>query len=148
MLLKSRINHASGREAFSLLEFLIAIAILTILMSVAFSPLQKLLVSYQQKIFFNQLILDIDQLRDQVRLDHRDRQIDFLNDHYEIKLATQIEKKKNYPKTLILKSSISLAFAVTGIPKKSGTITFWDEHGKVYKMILAPVTGRVRLEVL
>jgi len=139
MLLKYR--------AFSFLELLIAIAILGVLMSVAVLPIQKLISTYQEKIFFNQLLYDIDAIRDTTRLNHSDGQIDFLNDYYEIKISGQSPVQKSYPKFLSLQSGGSLAFAVTGVPKKAGTITFYNKKGKIFQIVLAPVTGRVRLDI-
>jgi len=135
-------------KAFSFLELLIVMAVLTLIFSLTIFGFQKLSYVSQQKIFFNQLLADVDQIRDLSRLDHQDRQIDFFADHYEIKILSQTVKSKPYPQFLSLKKGVSFSFSNLGIPKKSGTVVFVDQKGKIFQVILAPVTGRIRWEGL
>jgi type II secretory pathway pseudopilin PulG len=137
----------SKKKAFSFLELLLVLAVLMVILSLGVFSFQKLTGVTEQKIFFNQLLYDMDAMRDLSRLDHQDRQIDFWSERYEIKIASQIVKTKHYPKSLTVKSIQTFAFASSGIPKKSGTVSFWNQHNQNFLIILAPVTGRVRLEV-
>jgi type II secretory pathway pseudopilin PulG len=139
-------HFKNKKKAFSLFELLIATGLLIFILSLAIFSFQKMSSAGRQKIFFNTLLQEIDQMRDLTRLDHRDRHIDFLNNHYELRTEGQAAVVKPYPQSLTLKSPLSFSFSNLGIPKKSGTAVFYHQSGKTIQVILTPVTGRIRLE--
>lgn len=137
-------------RAFSLIEMLLVLGILAVVSTAVFFASGRMLQGLQFTQFMNELRVATSRMQTEAQTDLIERVVLFREGEYV--LAKRLGggeiliSKTPYPASVKKISGDQIAFARSGVPSQSGTIVFKNSAGLLKKLVVAPVTGRIRVE--
>ncbi len=127
---------------------LAVLLLISILGSVSFSVGAQTLDNYRLEKAAKQLVSDLRETREKAIAENVWQQIKFYpsSNMYRILKAGVRVEDVTLDKGVTLKSGyLDISFYPTGVPSVGATIILGNNRGKELKVIIAPVTGRVRI---
>ena len=137
-----------GERGISLLEVLLVLVIVSVLGSISFSLSAEALDNYRLEKAAKILLSDLRELHEKAVTENVWQQVKFYPsvNKYSIWRSGVWVEDVQLAKGIILESgAINISFYPTGIPSEGATIVLGNSRGKEFRVILAAVTGRVRL---
>lgn len=151
-------NIIFRNQAFTLVELIISLFLITVILAIAFPKLNNTLAHYQTITIVRNLVSDI-QYTQQLATKSEDAyaayEIEFkpAREQYQIKHGNQILSTVNFPPTVdLVGTNLSqtgkefLTFTIQGNPRRAGTITIQNrQSGQGYFIHITVLTGRIRV---
>lgn len=131
------------KKAFTLLEILIVISILTTFLGAVIFPSRNLYRSYRNGSFVQSIIFELHNARFHARLSGEPAVASFKNSIFTVSIGEKrIVEKRLY---LAVQKDKSFTFLPSGLPLSPGTVLFLEANDKPGKIILSK-QGRIRYE--
>jgi type II secretory pathway pseudopilin PulG len=137
-------------RAYSLIEMLMVLGVFVLLTSAVFFTGGRILQGFQFTQFMNELRLATSRMQTEAQSDLIERVILFRDREYV--LAKRLGggeiliSKTAYPASVKKISGDQIAFARSGVPSQAGSIVFKNSASLEKKLVVAPVTRRIRIE--
>lgn len=130
------------------MEVLVVLLVISILGAISFSVGADALENYKLDKAAKLLVSDLRELQAKAMAENIWQQVKFFPsaNKYRLSRAGVLIQDVQLEKGIILKSgNLDISFYPTGAPSVGATIILGNSRGKEVKVIIAPVTGRVRI---